>query len=445
MPDIRSTVTLAGRVAGSLPQSTRAAVQELDRLKVVQAANRQEAGRLRRALAETGREAGRDSEEYRNLSAALMNVQAQIDQTDAAMEDAALQAREGQGATSGFTASLGRLSAAAPHAAAAIGLVTGTAGIAFLAMSRLTGQAQDLQRAFASGLDTQAFAETSGFFLGILGDADRARAATLSAADAQQRLRESLAFDPRTLGGNQLRAISALGLSLEQAANLPPSALVEQLRGLLQTGDRDFLLGAARQTGIYSDEMIEAATATDAVYNAARRLSDGALVLDQDTIDRANRFRLAMSSAQQSIGDSATVLAAVFAPTMESIAENAAALAGHIETVANLVERYNIIPRTPTVAAGLGAPDGRPRDPDTPALPGTGGLAGLLGGLFARGAPDALRLLGESHLAGQGIVIANQYDIHDNNANAEEIADQVAARQGESISRYISPPGPLGR
>ena len=257
--NVKSTWELAGRLAGSFETSTRRAQSQLSQLRREYSANQGELRRMQTVL----KTAAQGTDAYANAQRRVPQLQEEISRQAFAISDVQKQALGGARAQGQMANATGRAGTAL-RALTTFGLAAGGAiGVAAGAVTLLTKslnasgrEAQALQTLSIRGIDPTAYQQASNRLQILTGDAATARRTVDSLTEAGQRVRDALAFDPRSLGARELRAISALGFDGPKAfaeATRDASGFVETLRGQLRgatQAQQDYIRAASVAAGL---------------------------------------------------------------------------------------------------------------------------------------------------------------------------------------------------
>lgn len=270
--DLKTTWELAGRLAGSFETSTQKAKTRLGQLRAEYRASQTEL----RYLQNTLKTAERGTIAYANASERIPALQESLANQGIEIADLNREIATGTEAQ-GKMASASDRAAGALRGVASFGLAAGAAvGIAAGAVTLLAKslgesakEAQALQVLSIRGIDPTSYQRASNTLRVLSGDADTAKRGVASIAELGQRVREALAFDPRTLDVGFRRGAAALGFPT-----------LQELDRMTQDVD-GFFEHVRRQVAAAEGD----ATAINRIYGAA-----GAVGLDRAVIDHAREY-----------------------------------------------------------------------------------------------------------------------------------------------------------
>ena len=224
--NIKSTITIGGAVAASLPSSTKKAVKELDRLKVVQAADTAESKRLQSAL----RGLGKGTDDYKVRLQQLKDVQSRINYRTDEIGKAGVAARKTSGGVEGLTNRFSALRSGLGPVGIGLGVVTGIALGLGAAFSKAGAEANSILITSARfGVSAEALQRGAAYMRSFTQDAAAGRQhfeSLLKVGQDFERTRYGEQLDPR-----KFLAASRLGVNVNDliAGKLDPTQLFEQV------------------------------------------------------------------------------------------------------------------------------------------------------------------------------------------------------------------------
>ena len=284
--NLRTTITIGGSIASSLPSSTKRAVKELDRLRLAQSQDVQEANNLKTAV----RGLARGSDDYRTRVAQLHAVQERINFRTDKIGAAGIAARTAGGGVGSLVGRLGALKAGLGPVGLALGGLTGIALGLGAAFTKAGAEANSILLTSARfGVSSEAFQRGTAYLRTFTQDAGVARQqfeGLLKVGQDFERVRYGEQLDPR-----KFLAASRLGINVNDLirGELDPTALFEQVtRGFRDLAPEEALLRAEVLLGPQLAGMAaEVASGNLSLEDANRRAEDAVILSDRQL--RQNR------------------------------------------------------------------------------------------------------------------------------------------------------------
>ena len=250
MPDTRVTTKLAGAIEASLPNSIAKARDELNALKAAQRADRAEARDLRTAL----RDLRKGTDDYTRTQERLAAANARIENRATDIRDQSLAMRQAGMSAGGFSLTLGQVTKGLGIATAGVGVLAG--GLFALnrfITSQLSKNVPNLVDQLRGLGDADDIREAN-YQLGIFaGNIEAGVSAGRDLAQVISRTRQQLAFNPASISQGFLRAISELGLSLDEFNTLTRPQLEQRIVARIEAVDPaniqefNYLMGALNE------------------------------------------------------------------------------------------------------------------------------------------------------------------------------------------------------
>lgn len=320
---LRTTIEVGGALASSLPNSTRQAAAELNRLNSTARVLETQSRALGRSLRQLERAGMGNTAQAMALRQQQMALNSEMESTNSRLLEVGQQARQGEGGLQSFAGGLTRIVRGAGPVGIALGAVTGAVGFLLATLQRTGREAQGLFETSAlTGVNTDSLQRLAGAFDRVTGSIEEGRRVAGDYSQTIRGFRDELTLTGRIGSGTAAFGANLLGIDrqafFEQSGVEQQIQIAERLGGL--TG---FDEAAARQivNQLPPEVQRNIADLISGVLTAESLRSDAnnANVVPEHIL----RARAAVAEGQESLADRIRILteklADLLIPAIESL------------------------------------------------------------------------------------------------------------------------------